>query len=37
MTRGRHTAPMPFTVVFANGEARDYSASDSFEILTRAC
>ena len=32
MTRGRHTAPMPFTVVFANGEARDYSASDSFEI-----
>ncbi|MBW0020210.1 MAG: hypothetical protein JO236_22100 [Mycobacterium sp.] len=23
---------MAFTVVFANGEARDYGASDSFEI-----
>lgn len=23
---------MPFTVVFGNGEARDYGAADSFEI-----
>jgi hypothetical protein len=23
---------MPFSVVFANGEVRDYGASDSFEI-----
>ena len=29
---GRHTARMPFTVVFANGEPRDYGASDSFEV-----
>lgn len=29
---GRHTARMPFTVVFGNGEVRDYSAQDSFEV-----
>ena len=28
----RHNPRMAFTVVFSNGESRDYEASDSFEV-----